>query len=138
LKGRLYGAALALLLLVSVGNAAAKPAVKEGPGVTTLAPANDEGWRSSDEVDNSFTSVGVIGGPSPSADPDRDGPAVIDVPPASAPLAADPPRTPAKGGWLGNPVTWGLLLLGVAMIGFALRGLAAARHRLARLEKLDG
>ena len=55
--------------------------------------------------------------------------------------AADPAKPPpaVKGAanWLPEPATWVLLLIGLAMIGFALRGLVAARRRLTRLEETE-
>jgi len=143
LKRRLLGAALAVIIAGSVGHAAGKPPAKQGPGVTTLEPANGDGWRLSEDPGDPFTPVGVIGGHSLNADSGLGNPVSIGAAPANfAPAkAAEPPKTtgPAKRavGWLPEPVTWLLLLIGVAMIGFALRGLVAARRRLARLEDLD-
>jgi len=136
LRGRLIAAAFALVIAGGVGHAAGKTPAKEGPGVTTLAPATPDGWNSSQDPADPFTPVGVIGGPSAGADPDGPLVAPEDPPiPRAAPAKAPPP---AKSAWLPEPTTWGLLLVGSAMIGFALRGLLAARRRLSRLQDLDG
>ena len=138
---RLIGCALALMIAASVGPAVGKPAVKEGPGVTTLEPPAGDGWHLSEDPNEPFTPVGVIGGHGQNADSDLDNPVAIAGPPTETPPATDPPRTtaPAKSamGWLPEPATWVLLLIGLAMIGFALRGLVAARRRLTKLENLD-
>lgn len=134
MKGRLIAAALVLVIVGGVGHAAGKAPAKEGPGVTTLEPSTGDGWRTSDDPADPFTPVGVIGGHG--ADANLDNPVTL-PPDAAVPIpggapAKDPPS--ARFPWLSWPVTWGMLLLGVAMIGFALRGLVAARRRLARLE----
>jgi len=135
LRGRLIAAAFALVIAGGVGHAAGKAPAKEGPGVTTLAPVTPDGWNTSQDPADPFTPVGVIGGPSTGADADSPLVAPEDPPVAHAAPAKAPP---VKSAWLPEPATWGLLLVGTAMIGFALRGLLAARRRLTRLQDLDG
>lgn len=141
---RLIGVALALAIVGGAGQADGKPpahpSAQPATGVTTLEPAGGGAWRPSDDTNGSFTPVGVIGGRSVNADTDPGGSlANITADIAPAGQAADPAKpTPAKGmGWLPEPATWLLLLIGLAMIGFALRGLVAARRRLTRLEESE-
>lgn len=142
----LISACLAVLIVAGAAGAKAPPAA--GGRVTTLEPAS--GWQSNDDAQNPFTSVGVIqgdGAPTQFVDPSQidssdlgspvAGAAAAPAAAAARPAALDPsPRRPAKTvlARLPEPGTWVLLLVGLAMIGFALRGLVAANRRLARLE----
>ncbi len=133
-------AALALLVL-NAGAAAANPAPHApASGLTTLKSQYSnapDGFQlpAGDASGPSFTSVTVIqdGGASSTVEP---------LPVFGDDAAARPApeqRTADRGtGALGvahlpEPSTWVLLLIGLAMIGFALRGLIAANRRLARL-----
>ncbi|HEY1414984.1 MAG TPA: hypothetical protein VGF42_03770 [Caulobacteraceae bacterium] len=141
---RLIGAALALAIVGGAGQAVGKPpahpSAQPAAGVTTLEPAGGGAWRPSDDTNGSFTPVGVIGGRSVNADADPGGP-LANISPDIVPAgkAGDPAKpTPVRNmGWLPEPATWLLLLIGLAMIGFALRGLVAARRRLTRLEETE-
>ena len=137
---RLAGAALALVIMGSAGQAIGKTSPARA-GVTTLEPSSG-GWRPSEDPSDPFTAVNVIGGRSVTADVDP-GASLPALPPdiASQTAAADPPKPPlttrGAAAWLPEPTTWVLLLVGLAMIGFALRGLVAARRRLTKLEKTE-
>ncbi|HWD67795.1 MAG TPA: hypothetical protein VG227_07530 [Caulobacteraceae bacterium] len=141
---RLIGVALALAIVGGAGQAVGKPpahpSAQPATGVTTLEPAGGGAWRPSDDTNGSFTPVGVIGGRSVNADSDPGGP-LANITPDVAPAgqAAEPGKAPSVKamGWLPEPATWLLLLIGLAMIGFALRGLVAARRRLTRLEETE-
>jgi hypothetical protein len=111
--------------------------------VTTLEPSSGEGWRPSDDPGDPFTPVGVIGGRGVKADEIPGGTLGVAPPDPTVDgqptTSAKPGASSVKGGvgWLPEPATWALLIIGLAMIGFALRGLWAARRRLTRLEETD-
>jgi hypothetical protein len=142
LKALCASAVGCMLLLWPVAAAAApRPAPATSHGVTTLAPSNGEGWQAGEVGGNPFTSVGVIGGHGgePGADnldgPDNGALAPLPLLPADAMHAAPPGKKAAA--WLPEPATWLMVIVGIGMIGFALRGLIAARRRLKRLETPD-
>lgn len=146
---RLAGAALAFVIAGGAGQAIGKPPAHasdhRSAGVMTLDSSGGEGWRPSDMPGDPFTPVGVIGGRSVNAEVDPNG--ALGVGPPDPTIIAEgarlakpaPHAAPVKGAavWLPEPATWALLLVGLAMIGFALRGLVAARRRLTNLEEAE-
>jgi hypothetical protein len=131
-------------------SAKAPPAA--GGRVTTLEPGAASGWQSNDDTQSPFTSVGIVqggGAPTQFVDPSQIDPGALGAPIVGAAPVAQAQAAAARPGAPGvasrpagktvlerlpEPGTWVLLLVGLAMIGFALRGLVAANRRLARLE----
>jgi hypothetical protein len=144
LLGRLAGAALALAILGGPGLVEAKSPTPSHPrvGVTTLEPPRGGAWRLNDDTNDTFTPVGVIGGRSLGPEADSSG-LVANLPPSVSRQvpSSDPARSPTPvsraAAWLPEPATWVLFLIGLAVIGLALRGLVAARSRLSRLEESE-
>lgn len=135
---RLIGAALALLIAGGAGMAVGEPSTHQPSDVTTHEPASGGGWRQSEDPGSPFTPVGVIDGRN------ADAGARLPVAPiasATAGQATVPVRAPSPAkratNWLPGTATLILLLAGMAMIVFALRGLLAARRRLTRLEERE-
>lgn len=146
--------AAALSALVAAGAVGARTTADRATGgVTTLQaePSAPGVWQPPGNSDgtSSFTSIAVIknGALTPSVDAPQD-PSVQIMPEAIAPPAAQSAADPAKAApgsvgaqnlgsrisHLPEPGVWALLIIGLGMIGFAVRGLVAANRRLARLE----
>ena len=159
-------AVLALVVVVGAASAEAGEAKHPaGGGVTTLPESSGPSspglessgasggwqWPGSDNATSSFTSLAVIkdGALTQSVDSAQNSPVgapggVIETP-GAATIAAGPakaaPAAPMtlkqRISRLPEPGIWALMLIGVAMIGFAIRGLVAANRRLARLSRQE-
>ncbi len=154
-------AALALVVVAGAVPAGAGEAKHPaGGGVTTLpeSPGPESSgtpggwqWPDSDNATSSFTSLAVIkdGALTQSVDSAQNSPVetpggVVETP-GAATIAAGPAKAPPAAPMtlrqrisrLPEPGIWALMLIGVAMIGFAIRGLVAANRRLARLSRQE-
>ncbi len=150
---RFIAAACALVLATGAQGGVHKvPAPSSAGGVTTLSPDASPSlggeptggwqWQGGAPPADPFTSVAVIkDGSLASADGANATiplvvPNELGAPPPGAAAPAKDGKASARGvlAHMPEPSTWVLLLLGLAMIGFAIRGLVAANRRLARLK----
>jgi hypothetical protein len=128
--------------MVCAGGAASARTIAhaQASGLTTLNteyPGAPDGWQWQDDRDaetSSFTSVTVIQDGAQTADPLPVAGNVPNVQDRNLHISSDHSRAATGFGRLPEPSAWVLLLIGLGMIGFALRGLVAANRRLARLE----
>jgi hypothetical protein len=129
------------LFAAAKADAAAPAAVGAAP--PTYETDAKSQWPSTGTSVSDFTSVGVVENSAPSLDQPDSAVSTPDLETLSKPLKPLKPGDPRYGDASGGSglahlpawANWGLLLIGLGIIGFAIRGLVDANRRLARLEK---